>query len=60
MITVLVSLYRGATSVKGQPYRDFENTHTQGIALMAVWSKALPLTASRVSPLSGFESHLGM
>ena len=25
-------------------------------ALMAVWSKALPLTASYLSPLTGFES----
>ena len=28
-----------------------------GPALMAVWSKALPLTASCLSPLSGFKSH---
>ena len=27
-----------------------------GPALMAVWSKALPLTASYLSPLPGFES----
>ena len=28
-------------------------------AMMAVWSKALPLTASCLSPLFGFESHTG-
>ena len=27
---------------------------------MAVWSKVLPLTASCLSPLSRFESHLGL
>ena len=33
-----------------------------GLALMAEWSKVLPLTASSLSPLSGFESaawHVG-
>ena len=32
---------------------------TRGLALMTVLSKALPLTASYIPPLSGFESHLG-
>ena len=31
-----------------------------GPALMAVWSTALPLTASCVSPLTGFKSHSGL
>ena len=30
-----------------------------GSALMAVWSKAMPLTASCLSPLSESESHPG-
>ena len=34
-------------------------THLYGPALMAEWSKALPLTTSCLSPLPGFESHLG-
>ena len=31
-----------------------------GPAQMAVWPKALPLTASCLSPLYGFESHPGL
>ena len=27
--------------------------------IMAMWPKALPMTARRLSPLSGFEFHLG-
>ena len=33
--------------------------YARGPALMAMWSKALPLIASCLSPLSGFESHPG-
>ena len=45
-------------------YKSITDLHNPGLgnigpALTAVWSKALPLTASCLSLLSGFESHPG-
>ena len=38
----------------------FKESFETGPVLMAVWCNALPLTASRLPPLPGFESWLGL
>ena len=41
------------------PFTTYHWTLSMLPVLMAMWSKALPLTASCLSPLQGFESRLG-